>query len=193
MPLYWSTAEANGKTQDYLLQPVADATYVINFAMLKTHERNGITLRPRTISARSSAPRPARKPATATTTTCTTGCPGDRSNDGQIDQHGPLPPLVDLNGHAGMGGKTLLYMVDGIFGGKNWNGEPSKWALAPFNNAGPPASSCRWTRSPSTRWPSTSSASSGPTRPSQRRHPGLPARDGPGRQPALGHLLRPRA
>ena len=46
-------------------------------------------------------------------------------------------PLVDLNGDTGMGGKTLLYLVDGIFGGQGWSGAPSKWAMAPFNNNWP--------------------------------------------------------
>ena len=46
-------------------------------------------------------------------------------------------PLVDLNGHTGMGGKTLLYLVDAIFGGKGWAGTPYKWAMAPFNNDWP--------------------------------------------------------
>ena len=46
-------------------------------------------------------------------------------------------PLVDLNGHQDMGGKTVLYLVDGIYGGKGWAGVPSKWALAPFNNNWP--------------------------------------------------------
>ena len=41
-------------------------------------------------------------------------------------------PLVDLNGHLGMGGKTLLYMVDGIYAGRDWSGTPSKWDVLPF-------------------------------------------------------------
>jgi len=41
-------------------------------------------------------------------------------------------PLADLNGHAGMGGKTLLYMLDGIYSGRDFNGIPSKWAVLPF-------------------------------------------------------------
>jgi hypothetical protein len=43
-------------------------------------------------------------------------------------------PLVDLNGHTGMGGKTVPYLVDRIYGGKGWAGMPSKWAMMPFNN-----------------------------------------------------------
>ena len=36
-----------------------------------------------------------------------------------------------------LGGKTVLYLVDAIFAGKNWNAVPSRWALAPFNNDWP--------------------------------------------------------
>ncbi|MBE2236067.1 MAG: hypothetical protein IAE85_21425, partial [Anaerolinea sp.] len=35
VPLYWSTSEANGKSQDYILQAIANAKYVIDFAILK--------------------------------------------------------------------------------------------------------------------------------------------------------------
>ncbi|NLF12754.1 MAG: hypothetical protein GX597_13280 [Anaerolineaceae bacterium] len=41
-------------------------------------------------------------------------------------------PLVDLNGHEGMGGRTLLYMLDAIYAGRGWNGAPSKWSVPPF-------------------------------------------------------------
>lgn len=45
-PLYWRapSSETAGKSQDYILQVVADAKYMINFAVLKSHERNGITV-----------------------------------------------------------------------------------------------------------------------------------------------------
>ena len=46
-------------------------------------------------------------------------------------------PLVDLNGHAGMGGKTVLYLLDGIYGGWNWLSAPTKWNMAPFNDDWP--------------------------------------------------------
>ena len=50
---------------------------------------------------------------------------------------GQYRPLVDLNGHQAMGGKTVLYLVDAIYGGKGWASAPSKWSLAPFNNNWP--------------------------------------------------------
>ena len=40
---YWSTTNANGKLQDYVPTPFAQADYLINFAILKGHSA-GITL-----------------------------------------------------------------------------------------------------------------------------------------------------
>ena len=106
-------------------------------------------------------------------------------------------PLVDLNGHAGMGGKTLLYLLDGIYGGKGWAGTPSKWACCP--SAAPVRQRQFWPASlflsmdqvaidsvafdflsQQTAWTDVLAA---------RRGAGLPARDGAGRQPAVRHLL----
>jgi len=40
--------------------------------------------------------------------------------------------LVDLMGHSELGGKTVLYIVDGLFAGQNWDSRPVKWNMAPF-------------------------------------------------------------
>jgi hypothetical protein len=40
-------------------------------------------------------------------------------------------------GHEGIGRKTLLYLVDALYGGKGWSGTPSKWNMAPFNGDWP--------------------------------------------------------
>ncbi len=45
---------------------------------------------------------------------------------------GQYRPLVDLNGHKDMGGKTILYMLDGIFTGRGWASASSKWGVMPF-------------------------------------------------------------
>ena len=43
VPLYWSTAAANNKLQDYLPVSFAEADYMVNFAILKGHS-SGVTL-----------------------------------------------------------------------------------------------------------------------------------------------------
>ena len=141
MPLYWSTSEADGKSQDYLLQAVVDAKYMINFAILKSHERNGITATAKNHFGTLIGSTVMRKPTTPGYYNLHSRLPletqapaptvGDRTRMAQYR------PLVDLNGHTKMGGKTLLYMLDAIYAGKGWAGIPSKWAMAPFNNNWP--------------------------------------------------------
>jgi len=45
--------------------------------------------------------------------------------------------IVDLMGHPGLGGKTLLCLVDGLFGGYFADSHPYKWSMAPFNTNWP--------------------------------------------------------
>ena len=45
--------------------------------------------------------------------------------------------LVDVMGHSKLGGKTLLYLVDGLYAGYYSEGRPYKWQMAPFNNDWP--------------------------------------------------------
>ena len=131
-PFYWSTAAAGGKVQDYLPQPYEDAAYLINFSVLKSHERAGITL-----SAKNHFGSLIRSPV------------GDLrgQNYNYYDMHTNVPielpgrglyrNLVDLMGHAHIGGKTLIYLVDALYGGKSWNGTPYEWNMAPFNGDWP--------------------------------------------------------
>jgi hypothetical protein len=142
VPLYWSAPanELTGKNQDYVIQPVVNAKYLINLAVLKSHKRNGMTLTAKNhFGSLSGGNGNERKPNTT----------------GYYDLHLRLPletaagawpqrasmaqyrPLVDLNGDANTGGKTLLFLTDAIYGGRDGSGIPSKWAMAPFNNDWP--------------------------------------------------------
>ena len=144
MPLYWSapSGETSQHEQDYLLQAVADAKYMINFAVLKSHERNGITVTAKNhFGSLSGGNDNSRKPTTSGYYNLHSRLPLETQAPaptvGDRTQMAQYRPLVDLNGHAGMGGKTVLYLIDGIYGGKGWAGVPSKWAMAPFNNNWP--------------------------------------------------------
>jgi len=50
---------------------------------------------------------------------------------------GKYDPLVDILGHKQIGGKTILYMIDGLYAGSSWGAIPTKWQIAPFNNDWP--------------------------------------------------------
>ena len=41
-------------------------------------------------------------------------------------------PQVDLMGHKDLGSKTLLYFIDGLYGGENWGAVPTRWQMRPF-------------------------------------------------------------
>ena len=102
-PLHWSS-RPQGKTQDHLPTCFADAQYLINFANLKAHTRGGVTL-----CAKNHFGSLIRSPV----------------QQGYYDIHpncfskdtGIYRPLVDLIGHPHLGGKTVLYLVDGLFSG----------------------------------------------------------------------------
>ena len=42
--------------------------------------------------------------------------------------------LVDYMGHEKLGGNTVLFIVDAIWSGTDWNGAVEKWGMKPFNN-----------------------------------------------------------
>jgi len=50
---------------------------------------------------------------------------------------GSYDPLVDIIGHEDIGGKTILYIIDGLYGGDKWGATPTKWTSEPFNNDWP--------------------------------------------------------
>jgi hypothetical protein len=122
VPLYWS-ARPEGKTQDYVPTFYADAKYVINLANLKSHVMAGVTL-----CAKNHFGSLIRTPP----------------QSGYFDMHSSLAgrspgmgkyrDLVDLIGHAHLGGKTMLYLIDGLYPGVHpTDNAPRKWASAPFN------------------------------------------------------------
>jgi hypothetical protein len=102
-PLYWSS-RPHEKAQDYLPVCFAEAEYLINVANLKAHTGGGVTL-----CAKNHFGSLIRTPV----------------QRGYYDIHpncfskdtGIYRPLVDLVGHSHLGGKTVLYLVDGLFSG----------------------------------------------------------------------------
>jgi len=120
VPLYWSCNPENC-TQDYIPASFAEAEYLINFANLKAHTGAGVTL-----CAKNHYGSLIRTPV----------------QKGYYDMHknafakkvGIYRPLVDLMGHAHFGGKTVLYLVDGLYSGKHpIDKAPRKWKSYPFN------------------------------------------------------------
>ena len=126
-PAHWSTTDADGKIPDYLPVSYAQAAYLINFACLKGHS-SGITL-----CAKNHYGSLIRTPG----------------QEGYYDLHSSLPNQiyspgrgnyrahVDIMGHSALGGKTLIFLIDGLYGGYEWQGRPYKWDTTPFRGDWP--------------------------------------------------------
>ena len=120
VPLYWS-CNPEGYLQDYVPVCFAEAEYLINLANLKAHTGAGVTLCAKNHYGSLMRTPPER---------------------GYYDLHPSAfsggtreyRALVDLMGHAHIGGKTVLYLIDGLYSGKHpIDRAPRKWASYPFN------------------------------------------------------------
>jgi hypothetical protein len=130
-PFFWSTPQAHGSRNDYVPVPFGEADYLINFAVLKGHS-SGIT-----VCAKNHYGSLLRTPVG--------GLRGVAHPD-YYNLHLSLPnaewapgmgryrAVVDLMGHRELGGKTLLYLVDGLFAGYYWDSHPYPWKTAPFGD-----------------------------------------------------------
>jgi hypothetical protein len=122
VPLYWSCRPKDVK-QDYVTTSFAEAEYIISFANLKAHTGSGVTL-----CAKNHYGSLVRWPA----------------QEGYYDMHknafskdvNIYRPLVDLMGHSHIGGKTVLYLLDGLYCGihpTDMDKGPRRWQSQPFN------------------------------------------------------------
>jgi hypothetical protein len=134
-PFYWSDpceAHFSGVTEDdYIPTHFAQANYMINFAILKTHSQSGITL-----CGKNHYGSLIRNPQTWEMPDPDTwySMHWSRIQPDESPGMGRYRAIVDLMGHPRLGGKTVLYMIDGLFAGEWWNAVPVKWKLPPFGN-----------------------------------------------------------
>jgi hypothetical protein len=101
----------------------AEADYIINLAIMKGHVGQGVTLCAKNFFGCTSIETDWRKNA---------HCSGfSQSREGKR-QYSVYP---DFMGHKNLGGKTMLFLIDGIYSNKALNGIPNtKWILPPFKN-----------------------------------------------------------
>ncbi|BBE18798.1 hypothetical protein AQPE_2966 [Aquipluma nitroreducens] len=115
----------NGKLDQGLATCAVEADYLINVALLKGHVGQGVTLCGKNYYGVTSINSDWRKNA-----------------HDNFDQNREGKPkymtFVDFLGHKDLGGKTMLFLIDGLYGAKLVNGIPApKWQMAPFNNNWP--------------------------------------------------------
>jgi len=124
---------------DDLCYEMYDADYMINIAALKAHARGGMSLCAK-LHFGSHGSHPANSDpwgsfhlhdgliATVDNDILTTGVRGD---------YGMYRVLTDIMGHEKLGRNTVLFIVDGLWGGVEATDRAYKWKSAPFNNDWP--------------------------------------------------------
>lgn len=125
---HWSHGlDPNSYSTDYIPAIYAQADYLINMAVLKSHGA-GITL-----CAKNHYGSYSRTPVDSGFYNLHESLAGGWANPNPAQYRA----LVDIMGHPDMGGKTLLYMLDGLYGGEDWEGIPRKFMMDPFLNDWP--------------------------------------------------------
>jgi len=120
--MHWSTPGADGSQPDYLPVNYAQADYLINFACLKGHS-SGITL-----CAKNHYGSFIRLPDAQGFYNLHLSLPNGWWSPGS----GHYRALVDIMGRQDLGQKTVLYLIDGLYGGYMSNGRPYLWQMTPF-------------------------------------------------------------
>ena len=104
---------------------VVEATYLIDAAVLRAHVSSGVTLCAKNLFGALSINTDWRKNA----------------HDGfhhNKDGSASYSAFTDFLGHKDLGEKTMLFLIDGLYGNDNVDGAPHrKWKMAPFNDAWP--------------------------------------------------------
>ncbi|MFB0521079.1 MAG: DUF362 domain-containing protein [Desulfatiglandales bacterium] len=122
VPLYWSS-HPSVSHQDYVPVSYVEADYIINMANFKSHSSAAVTL-----SAKNHYGSLVRWPAQSGYFNLHSDLPSEKGGIGYYR------PLVDLMGHPHIGGKTLLYLIDGLYAGHHpYDDAPTKLNSAPFN------------------------------------------------------------
>lgn len=117
-------SQDNGKLANGISKDFVEADYVINMAILKGHVGQGVTLCGKNWYGAMSIHSDWRN---------------NHHNGFNQNQQGKPQYItfVDFMGHNHLGGKTFLWLIDGLYGSKAVNGVPKpKWTLSPFN--------CEW-------------------------------------------------
>ncbi len=122
---------SDGEVQDYLPKCYLEADYMINIPVFKKHHRAGISLSSKNHFG-------TFVPFSGNANHWHYSLPSTEGN-GVVDngEYGVYRCFVDIMGHEHLGGKTILYIIDGIWSSTNWANPPIKWRMTPFNNDWP--------------------------------------------------------
>lgn len=115
----------NGRLARGIATVFVEADYVINMALLKGHVGQGVTLCGKNWYGAMSISPDWRHNAHDNF---------DQSRDGQPK----YMTFVDFMGHEHLGGKTMLWLIDALYGCRDVGGEPApRWSMPPFDGDWP--------------------------------------------------------
>ena len=139
-------AYSNGKYKNAKLiaKQVFDATYLVNLALLKSHS----------YSDTYSKAMEGGDAGQTGVTMCGKNHFGSIKGTSELhasintDQEAKTPhsysPMVDLAASPNLGGKTILYVLDGLYSGRKWKTYPVHFPNPPFNNRVEPYENPEW-------------------------------------------------
>ena len=105
---------------------MVEASYLIDAAVLRAHVSSGVTLCAKNLFGATSINADLAQERTR-------WFPSLQRWFGKL-----LPAFTDYLGHKDLGEKTILFIIDGLYGNDNVDGPPHrKWKMAPFNDAWP--------------------------------------------------------
>jgi hypothetical protein len=117
---------------EHLWSELENADYLINLATLKAHARAGVTLTAKNhFGSHTNA---------AGAWPLHEGLVCNVDNDVLYPartEYGMYRVLTDIMGHEKLGGNTVLFIVEGLWGGPEAVSKPVKWNMAPFNGDWP--------------------------------------------------------
>ena len=126
----------------YFIKSITEAEYMINFAVLRAHHTAGVTLGGKNHFGsfrchRSDGSLPGEVPKAAGLHQMLAVHDVINSSSSWSFEGRPMNvynPITNIMGHKHTGGKTILYLVDGLYATAHEVGEPVKFQMAPFNN-----------------------------------------------------------
>jgi hypothetical protein len=130
-----------GAIKDDMMLEMYNADYLINISALKAHARSGVTFSAKNHFGSSTHGKTysagnLHVGSINVSSMSSAGGGNDNLTNARGDYH-MYRVLTDLMGHEKLGRNTVLFVVDGLWGGVEATDMPVKWAMAPFNNDWP--------------------------------------------------------
>jgi hypothetical protein len=122
---------SDGEQNNFLPTCYLEASYMINIPVLKQHHRAGVSLTSKNHFG-TFVPFLGNAFPLHYSLPCTEG--DGNVNNGEYNQY---RIFVDFIGHKDLGGKTILFLIDGLWSSTNYGDPPWKWRMTPFNNDWP--------------------------------------------------------